>query len=94
MMATDLADYLVDRGVPFREAHQAVGYLVRKCEETGLELGALPQAVYAEAHAGFGEDAREALSPERSLTRREVEGGTGPQAVTAQLERARGMVSR
>lgn len=94
MMATDLADYLVDRGVPFREAHQAVGYLVRKCEETGLELGALPQAVYAEAHAGFGEDAREALSPERSLARREVEGGTGPQAVKAQLKRARGMVSR
>jgi len=89
MMATDLADYLVEKGVPFREAHKAVGAVVRECESTGLELDALPHASYASAHAAFGDDVYDALSPERSLRRREVEGGTGPDAVRAQIERAK-----
>jgi len=92
MMATDLADYLVDRGVPFREAHKAVGFLMRRCEETGVELHALERSTYTEAHLKFGDDVYEALSPERSLARREVEGGTGPGAVREQLGRARGVV--
>lgn len=89
MMATDLADYLVEKGVAFREAHKAVGALVRECEATGLELHALPRAAYARAHAAFGDDVYDALSPERSLVRRDVEGGTGPGAVRTQIERAR-----
>lgn len=88
MMATDLADYLVARGTTFREAHAAVGRLVRQCEETGRELHELPAAAFGAAHALFGDDAREALSPERSRARREVEGGTGPAAVREQLELA------
>jgi argininosuccinate lyase len=89
MMATDLADYLVEKGISFREAHKAVGALVRQCEETGLELHALPRSAFAGAHAAFGDDVYDALSPERSLQRREVEGGTGPKAVRAQIEQAR-----
>jgi argininosuccinate lyase len=89
MMATDLADYLVEKGIAFREAHKAVGALVRESEATGLELHALPRSAFAAAHAAFGDDVVDALSPERSLQRREVEGGTGPRAVTAQIERAR-----
>ena len=89
MMATDLADYLVEKGVSFREAHKAVGTLIRTCEETGEELHTLPRAAYAQAHAAFGDDVYDALSPERSLQRREVEGGTGPNAVRTQLEQAR-----
>lgn len=88
MMATDLADYLVERGVSFREAHKAVGSLVRKCEMLGEELHTLPRQAYTEAHAAFGDDVYEALSPQRSLERREVEGGTGPEAVRVQLEQA------
>lgn len=89
MMATDLADYLVEKGVSFREAHKAVGTLIRTCEQTGEELHTLPRAAYAQAHVAFGDDVYDALSPQRSLERREVEGGTGPIAVRAQLEQAR-----
>ena len=89
MMATDLADYLVDRGVAFREAHKSVGALVREAEALGLELHTLPKATYAAAHPKFGDDVFDALSPMRSVERREVEGGTGPDAVRRQLAAAR-----
>jgi argininosuccinate lyase len=88
MMATDLADYLVDRGVSFREAHATVGKLVRESEETGQELHTLPRASFAQAHPKFGEDVFEALSPLASVERRGVEGGTGPNAVRQQIELA------
>lgn len=89
MMATDLADYLVRRGSTFREAHAAVGGLIRRCEKDGCELSALPFAAFRDAHALFDPDVFEALSSASSLERREVEGGTGPRAVRAQLDAAR-----
>lgn len=88
MMATDLADYLVRKGATFREAHGAVGQLVRCCEEHGGELHTLPFAEFAAAHPLFGDDVFDALSAYRSVEHREVEGGTGPAAVRAQLEAA------
>ena len=89
MMATDLADYLVGRGVSFREAHGAVGKLVRESVETDTEMHALPFSSFASAHASFGRDVFEALSPTASIDRRDVPGGTGPTALRAQLEAAR-----
>jgi argininosuccinate lyase len=89
MMATDLADYLVGRGVSFREAHGAVGKLVRESIETDTEMHALPFSSFASAHASFGRDVFEALSPTASIDRRDVPGGTGPTALRAQLEAAR-----
>jgi argininosuccinate lyase len=89
MMATDLADYLVRRGTTFREAHKAVGTLVRESETLGVELHALPFASFAAAHPRFAEDVVEALGAARSVAQREVEGGTGPEAVRAQIEAAR-----
>jgi argininosuccinate lyase len=88
MMATDLADYLVRKGATFREAHGAVGRLVRESETSGRELQSLPFASFAAAHPRFGEDVYDALSAERSVLHREVEGGTGPAAVRAQIEAA------
>jgi len=88
MMATDLADYLVGKGITFREAHAAVGALVRKAEELGVELHALPIGTFEAAHTAFGSDVRDALGARASVDRREVEGGTGPRAVRAQLEAA------
>jgi argininosuccinate lyase len=88
MMATDLADYLVQRGATFREAHGAVGRLIRRCEEEQLDLHSLPLSAFVSAHALFGQDVFEALGSRRSVERREVEGGTGPVAVRAQLEAA------
>ena len=88
MMATDLADYLVRRGSTFREAHSAVGRLIRQCEEEKSELHALPLSAFTTAHTLFGADVFEALSAHQSVEQREVDGGTGPRAVRAQLEAA------
>ena len=89
MMATDLADYLVTRGATFREAHGAVGRLVRESEQRDCALDELPAASIAAAHPLFGADAAEWLGAGFSVARREVEGGTGPEAVRAQLAAAR-----
>jgi argininosuccinate lyase len=88
MMATDLADYLVRKGVTFREAHRAVGALVRRSEEERVGLDALPLSAFLAAHSAFEPDVADALSPTRSVEWREVDGGTGPAAVRAQLEAA------
>jgi argininosuccinate lyase len=94
MMATDLADHLVRKGATFREAHGAVGRLVRQAEEANCELDALPATAFAAAHPLFDAAARDALSPTRSVQQREVAGGTGPAAVGEQLAAARVAVSR
>jgi argininosuccinate lyase len=88
-MATDVADYLVTRGVPFREAHRAVGELVREAEKIGADLTTLPFRSYERAHAAFERDVFTWIGAEHSVRRREVEGGTGPDAVVAQLAAAR-----
>jgi argininosuccinate lyase len=89
MMATDLADYLVRKGATFREAHGAVGRLVRRAEVDRCELADLPFAAFSDAHPLFGQDAFHALAPERSIAQRDVPGGTGPNAIKAQLDAAR-----
>jgi len=88
MMATDLADYLVRRGSTFRDAHHAVGRLIRRCEDERVPLHTLPLAAFEEVHPLFDRDVFEALSPLRSVEQREVDGGTGPEAVREQLEAA------
>ncbi len=89
MMATDLADYLVRKRVTFREAHAAVGKLVREAEEKGVELTELPFASFTAASGSFEKDVLLELSPEASLAHRNVDGGTGPDAVSRQLAAAR-----
>jgi argininosuccinate lyase len=89
MMATDLADYLVEKGATFREAHSAIGSLIRESERDGCELDGLPLASFKAAHPLFGDDALDWLEPSRSVARRDVPGGTGPAAVKAQLRSAR-----
>jgi argininosuccinate lyase len=85
MMATDLADYLVGKGSTFREAHEAVGSLIREAEGRGCELTALSRESFSAAHPLFGDDAMEWLDPAKSVARRSVPGGTGPEAVRAQI---------
>lgn len=89
MMATDLADYLVEKGATFREAHSAIGALIRESERDGCELDGLPISSFKSAHPLFGDDALDWLEPSRSVSRRDVPGGTGPAAVSAQLRSAR-----
>lgn len=89
MMATDLADYLVEKGATFREAHGAVGALIRESERDGCDLDGLPLVSFKAAHPLFGDDALDWLEPARSVARRDIPGGTGPSAVKAQLRSAR-----
>ena len=88
MMATDLADYLVGKGATFRDAHGAIGALIRESERDGCDLDGLPLKSFKAAHALFGDDALDWLEPSRSVARRDVPGGTGASAVRAQLRSA------
>ena len=89
MMATDLADYLVRKRVTFREAHGAVGKLVREAEEQGIELTDLPMSSFRAASAAFDDDVMRELLPSTSLSHRNLDGGTGPDAVRRQIEAAK-----
>jgi argininosuccinate lyase len=88
MMATDLADYLVAKGITFREAHGVVGSLVRQSEISGVELREMSFRIFAEAHPSFDHDVFDWLSADASVARRNVAGGTGPQAVADQIAAA------
>jgi argininosuccinate lyase len=87
--ATDVADYLVARGVPFREAYQLVGGLVRTCLQEGVLLRDLPLERWRALHPRFDADIREAIEPRQVVRARRSEGGTGFVQVREQLHRAR-----
>jgi argininosuccinate lyase len=87
-LATDLADYLVRKGVPFREAHQIVGKLVRYASERGKELSELTLKEY-ERHSPLFDGDVLGLDVEASLRSRDVPGGTAPRRVAEALEEAR-----
>ena len=85
MLATDLADYLVRRGVPFRESHDLAGALVRAAEAAGKELSGLTLDEMTAVHPAFGEDVFAVFDPAASVESRAVQGGTSAAAVEAQL---------
>ena len=92
--ATDVADYLAKRGMPFREAHEVVGKLVLYCEKQGKGLEDLTLEEFAEASSLFAEDIVGELDPEAIARARTTYGGTGHAAVQAQLEEARATLQR
>jgi argininosuccinate lyase len=94
MLATDLADYLVRKGVPFRESHGLVGQVVRRAEELGVSLRELEPDEYKAIHPAFTEDVYRALSFQHSVEARDAEGGTAPRAVRAQIEQAKTLIAR
>ncbi len=85
MMATDLADYLVGRGVPFREAHGLAAKMVRIAIASGVGLEALPLETYHAVSAAFAEDLYAVFTPENSLAQRSAYGGTALEAVREQI---------
>ena len=93
MMATDLADYLVKKGSSFRQAHEAVGTLIQEAERRSCELGDLEMDSFTAANPLFGADVYESLNPANSVADRDIPGGTGPEAVKAQLSDARAALS-
>ena len=87
--ATDVADYLVARGVPFREAYQLVGALVKKCLAEGILLRQLPLERWQALHPAFEADIHAAIEPRRVVAARRSEGGTGFEGVRQQLAASR-----
>ncbi len=87
--ATDLADYLVKRGLPFRDAHEVVAHAVKVAIQNGQDLSELPLATLQGFNASIGDDVFEVLSLRGSLNARNVLGGTAPAQVRAQLARHR-----
>ncbi|WP_110927214.1 argininosuccinate lyase [Bacillus massiliglaciei] len=86
--ATELADYLASKGMPFREAHEVVGKLVLFCVQKGCYLADLPLNQFKQASSLFEEDIYEALNPYQAVKRRNSAGGTGFEQVRSALEKA------
>ncbi len=79
--ATDAADYLAERGIPFREAHRIVGEIVLHCEEKGLGLAQMKLEDWQRFSPAFGADIFDFIQIENSLDRRKVPGGPAPERV-------------
>ena len=90
LCATDLADLLVLRGVPFRDAHHVVGALTREAEKRGVDLAELPEDVLGSAHPALhGEDVKRSLDPKLAVERRDVLGGPARTRVMEAIAEAR-----
>ena len=90
--ATDLADYLVKKGLPFRDSHEVVALAVRHADQAGVDLSELPLAVLQGFSPLVGEDVYQVLTPEGSLNARNHIGGTAPAQVRAQVARWRALL--
>jgi len=91
-LATDLAELLVRRGVPFREAHEVVGHLVVWCQVHDCELADVSDADLARVSAQLTPDVREVLTVPGALAARRSPGGTAPDRVAEQLTQLRAAV--
>lgn len=89
LFATDIADYLVKKGLPFRESHRVVANLVRRSIETGQRFSEMPLAEYRQASALFENDVFSIFNWQNSINLRNVDGGTGIASVKKHLIRAR-----
>ncbi len=87
LLATDLADYLVNRGIPFRQAHEVIGKAVALCGQKNCELPQLTLADYQTLSSAFGADVFQMLTVEKSMAARQAIGAPSPQNVAAQLAR-------
>ena len=84
--ATDLADYLTKKGVPFRTAYKISGQLVGWCIQNGTVLEELPLSYLQQQHPAFGEDVYNEISLETCVAKRISDGGTSPHSVAAQIQ--------
>jgi len=89
LTATDLAYYLVNHGVPFREAHEIIGKLVAYCEESNMQLEYLSLQQLKQFSEKFGYDATKILSAQSSVLAKDLVGGTAPGRVKEAIKRAR-----
>jgi argininosuccinate lyase len=88
LYATEIADQIARSGVPFRDAHEAVGRAVRLAESRGLPLDRLQASDWNAIHPGLGESVADLFDPKRALDRRGTLGGTSPERLREAIERA------
>jgi argininosuccinate lyase len=93
LLATDLADYLVKKGMPFRQAHHVVGAVVALAEKTGKPLNRLTLAELQSADKTFGRDALAVFDLKRAMAKRNLTGAPGTKEVAKQLARWRTQLS-
>jgi argininosuccinate lyase len=94
LYATDMADFLVRKGLPFRKAHSVVGQAVRLCEEKGMALSGLSLADLQKLSPLFDESVKELFDPISSINKRNLYGGTGVDAVQQQIELAQRLLDQ
>ncbi len=92
--ATELADYLVTKNIPFRTAHEIVGKIVLECIQQGHYLLDVPLATYQQHHSSIDADIYDYLQPENCLKRRQSYGSTGQSSVKQQLDVAKQLLSQ
>jgi argininosuccinate lyase len=92
LLATDLADYLVSKGMPFRQAHKVVGRIVGECIEKKIDLTKLSVHNLKRHSEMFAKDALKVFDWENAIAHRSVEGGTGLASVKKQIEKARKLI--
>ena len=94
LLATDVADYLVGKGVPFRTAHEIVGKMVRELLDQGKEFESLTPQEWKAYDPRFGEDVMKAVTPYVSVRAKKTPQSTSPEAVSAQLAEMQGWIAR
>jgi argininosuccinate lyase len=88
-LATESADYIVRKNVPFAQAHEAAGACVALCEKTSCELHELSDHQFAEIHPSLDPSVREVLTIQGALASRTTSGGTAPSQVLVQISNAK-----
>ena len=93
-LATDIADYLSLGGVPFREAHEIVGALVKACEEQGIDISEIDPAKAQSIEPRVDAELIAGLTPEKSIQNRTAKGSTHPDRVREQIEAVRALLAQ
>ncbi|MEK7376521.1 MAG: lyase family protein, partial [Candidatus Margulisiibacteriota bacterium] len=89
LTATDLADYIVEKGIPFRQAHEIVGKIVRYCIDNNKELYALSKKEFTQYCDRIGQDVYDFITPEISVNDKNIEGGTARNRVKSAIRLAK-----
>ena len=88
VFATDIADYLTNKGMPFRKAHEVAGKLVKWSQENSILLSDIPSEIFKKYSGLFEKDVRDIFDLRSSADRRSLQGGTGENALRKQIKRA------
>ena len=94
IFATDVADYLTEKGIPFRQAHEVVGQLVKWSQQNNVSMAEIPRDIFLEHSDLFGDDVYDLFDLKKSTDKRSLDGGTGKNALIKQIKKAKEILSR